>query len=542
MSTESQWPERGDPNPRTADGDGLDSAILRATVGARLFDTAPFRIGRFTVIGRLGAGGMGVVYLGYDPELAREVAIKVLRAEDSTDPLRSERSRARMRSEAQAMAKLRHANVVTVHEVGEHDGGLFVAMEYVRGTTLRGWATAESRSVAQIVSTWEAAGRGLAAAHDAGLVHRDFKPDNVLVGEDGRVLVTDFGLATQVSESVPTEPDGETLGPERSRSGIAGTPAYMAPECLQGASATAQSDQFSYCVGLYEALWGGRPFGESLAALAVVLRGTDPPRPPGSPRVPRAVRDAVLRGLSREPALRFGDMDQLLRALTRDRGATARRGFVVGVLGLAGGAAWWSARAPAPCSDLDAPIGAVWNDARKREAAQAFATSGLPYASAAWTTVAAGVDAWSTAWIDEANAACRATEIQHTQSEVMLDRRVTCLDARRRELVALLEVFDRADADAIERGPSAVERLPSPTTCADLEALDRRAPIPEDREAYDALVDRVAAARAEYTTGHYDRARVLAEPTVAAAVVLTSPVAPITHEIRPAPHRNGWSL
>jgi len=530
VTADSQWPEPAAPRGPPLAGEGLDSAILRATVGARLFDAAPYRIGRFTVVRRLGAGGMGVVYLGYDPELEREIAIKVLHGGIGDGTLQSERDRGRMRAEAQMMAKLRHPNVVVVHEVGEHDGGMFVAMEYVHGSTLRAWLAAETRTVAAIVTALVAAGRGLAAAHDAGLVHRDFKPDNVLVGEDGRVLVTDFGLARTDHAAMPDamlptiDEDPDVDDASRSKSGIAGTPAYMAPECLLGRPGTAASDQFSFCVALYEALWSTRPFGDSpTSAAKVVLQGAELPRPPATLRVPSAVRAAVLRGLSRDPAVRFATMADLLAVLGRDRAKLRRWGAVTVLGAITTSAIVWQSQRPEPCSDLDAPIRALWNDDRKATLAQAFADSGRAYAGDAWAAIAERTDAWTTAWSTEATAACLATEIQRTQSVELLDRRVACLDGRRRQLDALLRVFADPDAIAIERGPQAIEKLPRPEGCAEVDALGRRSPVPTDpaaRAAYDALVDRVAIARAAYDTGAYARAKELATPAVADAVLL----------------------
>jgi tetratricopeptide (TPR) repeat protein/predicted Ser/Thr protein kinase len=514
---DSQWPQPPNRGPPPDDDEGRDSAILRATVGARLFDAAPYRIGRFTIVRRLGAGGMGVVYLGIDPELEREVAIKVMHEGGGDGTLQSERDRGRMRAEAQMMAKLRHPNVVVVHEVGEHEGGLFVAMEYVRGTTLRGWLRNESRTLANIIEAFVAAGRGLAAAHEAGVIHRDFKPDNVLVGDDTRVLVTDFGLARAhhavAPETLPTLDGSADDEVSRSKSGIAGTPAYMAPECLRGMPATVASDQFSFCVALYEALWGNRPLG-----------GAELPRPPSRPRVPSNVRRAVMRGLARDPAARFATMNELLSVLGNDRGAKLRRWGAIAVLGTAAsGAIVWSAQRPEPCADLDAPIRALWNDERKATLAAAFTASGRPFAEAAWAAIAERTDAWTTAWADEAAVACRATQVQRTQSSELLDRRVACLDQRRRQLAALLAVLAAPDATTIERGPQAIEKLQRPESCAEVEALSRRTAAPSDPQAratYDALVDRIALARAAYDTGAYARARTLASEAVTDAALL----------------------
>ncbi|MBC8072248.1 MAG: serine/threonine protein kinase, partial [Deltaproteobacteria bacterium] len=309
--------------PALPDAVGLDEEILAATVRARLFGGQPFCVGRFALEGRIGSGGMGVVYLGRDPDLQRPVAIKLLRPDltlgDATH------ARARMLREAQAMARLRHPNVVVVHEVGEHDGGIYLAMEYVPGTTLRGWLAASPRTPREILAAYVQAGRGLAAAHAASLVHRDLKPDNVLVGEDGRICVTDFGLATMPADIVPaTASDSSGEHPRHASAitlsssggaGIAGTLAYMAPECLDARPATAASDQYSFCTALYEALWGRRPHGDTLESIATAFVERRPPVPPRERGVSRGIRAAVLRGLSHDPRERFPDMAALLAAL-----------------------------------------------------------------------------------------------------------------------------------------------------------------------------------------------------------------------------------
>ncbi|MBC7975967.1 MAG: protein kinase, partial [Myxococcales bacterium] len=270
------------------------------------------RFGRYLVLDWLGAGGMGVVYSAHDPELNRRVALKVLRGGGgSGDGEGGDRAqiRALLQSEAQAMAQLAHPNVVTVFDVGSVDDRVFIAMELVEGQTLSAWLRAEPRTPSEIVAMFVAAGNGLAAAHTAGLIHRDFKPDNVLVGNDGRVRVTDFGLArSAVRETRDAEADGDAP------SGLAGTPAYMAPELLQQRAPDARADQYSFSVALYEALYGQRPFvssrhvdaGPALRPLSVTTpRGTS---------VPAALRQVLLRGLSPEPDDRYASMTELLAA------------------------------------------------------------------------------------------------------------------------------------------------------------------------------------------------------------------------------------
>ena len=274
----------------------------------------PAKIGRFAVASRLGEGGMGVVLLATDPLLGRQVAIKVLRGEAD------EAGQRRLLREAQAMARVVHENVIVVHEVGTHEAQVYVAMELVTGGTLRRWQA--GKSWREIVACYVRAGRGLAAAHAAGLVHRDFKPDNVLVGDDGRVRVTDFGLVSAEGEAKRAPVDDVAL---TQTGAVMGTPRYMAPEQHLGESVDARADQFAFCVALYEALYGGVPFaGATLAALGErVLAGDVRPVPVASP-VPIAVRDAVLRGLSRDRAARFAAMPELPRCARREPRAARR--------------------------------------------------------------------------------------------------------------------------------------------------------------------------------------------------------------------------
>ncbi|MBK9035553.1 MAG: serine/threonine-protein kinase [Myxococcales bacterium] len=285
------------------------------------------RVARFTLRALLGAGGMGEVWRARDPELERDVAVKLLRPELETTTARAEEARGRLRREAQAMARLAHPNVIPIYEVGEADARVFLVMELVDGGTLSRWLAERPRGPMAVLEVLGQAGRGLAAAHDAGLIHRDFKPDNVLVGTDGRVRVTDFGLVgieASAEEARAAVADART--DPRTRTGaILGTPAYAAPEVLRGAAATARSDQFSFCVALYEALWGASPFpGDTIADLyqAVTTGAVRPP--PSRPAVAPAIRDAVLRGLATDPDQRWPSMAALLVALTPEprRGRT----------------------------------------------------------------------------------------------------------------------------------------------------------------------------------------------------------------------------
>ncbi|MCE9572039.1 MAG: serine/threonine protein kinase [Deltaproteobacteria bacterium] len=323
-------------------------AMLAFADGATAADTAtrpggaaPATIGRFQILGKLGEGGMGIVYRGYDGSLDREVALKLVRG-DGRD------GRARLLREAHAMARVAHPNVMPVYEVGVHADGIFVAMELVRGPTLGAWLRAAPRTWRAIVKVLVEAGRGLAAAHRAGVLHRDFKPDNVLVGDDGRARVLDFGLARATDAPDDEARDGDDdrlLARELTRHGaVVGTPGFMSPEHFAG-TLTPLADQWSFAVTAYYALFGALPFpADDLAQHREAVR-TLAPVVPTAGEVPVAILDAILRGLQRLPEDRFPSLDALLDRLETlaapdDERARFRRqrralAVVVGCLGVA---------------------------------------------------------------------------------------------------------------------------------------------------------------------------------------------------------------
>ena len=299
-------------------------------------------VGRYRLLQLVGRGGMGEVYAAHDPELDRRVAIKILRADASPD---NNIEAARLAREAQAVAKLSHPNVVAIYDVGWSAGRMFLAMELVEGETLAAWL-AQTRTTSEILSMFLMAGRGLAAAHRAGIVHRDFKPQNVMVARDGSVRVMDFGLAAAGGGP------GQTPQVRLTKAGtILGTPLYMSPEQMVGQTVDPRADQFSFCVALWEAVHGARPFEGStvLELRGDVLAGR--PRPgPLRRRVPRRIQAALLRGLSVDRTRRFPDMnallDELTAAPTRAPGRTVALGVALGlaVAGLAAGGVVWRAR------------------------------------------------------------------------------------------------------------------------------------------------------------------------------------------------------
>jgi tetratricopeptide (TPR) repeat protein len=429
----------------------MAEALRWSYQGQRLLNPGD-KLGRYFVLELVGAGAMGVVYAAFDPELNRKVALKVMRAEADTGGPRLVR-------EAQALARLSHPHVVVVHDVGVEAGQMFLAMEFASGGTLRQWlATAPTwRTVVRTVAD---AGEGLAAAHEAGLVHRDFKPDNVMLDTKGRARVTDFGLAR--GDEGP--PIGDVLSTSRQ-----GTPAYMAPEVMAGQSATAASDQFSFSVTLYEALAGRRPFlGQSLAALDAAMR--QPPEPIAS--VPGWLNRVLARGLSADPSARFDSMPALLRALRRGLEPGSRRSGVL-AFGLLGGVALAvvaRTHTPGPCSGGPAAWNDAWSDARAAIVARAFATSLVPDAARLGAQLNQALQARQVRWLTTFTGVCEATHARAEQSEGLLDARMQCLHARREEVAALAASLRTAPPEAQGRALDVVADLPEPETCASVGA------------------------------------------------------------------------
>ncbi|HEY0986672.1 MAG TPA: tetratricopeptide repeat protein, partial [Kofleriaceae bacterium] len=460
------------------------------------------RIGRYVVARPLGAGAMGEVYAAHDPELDRKVALKILRRDGLACGER-ERVQDRLRREAQAMAQLAHPNVVAVHDVGNVGDHIFIAMEFVEGDTLAAWLTGEPRSWRAVVSMFVSAGEGLAAAHAAGIVHHDFKPENVLVGRDGRARVADFGLARMLA---PEEPDAnaERDSPEgisqfrTSTRWLAGTPYYMAPEQFLCQATDARSDQFSFCVALYAAIARHHPFeGDGVDGLASAVTTGRVRRPPARSVLPRWLLRLLRRGLATRPDDRYPTMDALLAELRSDPGRRRARAAIIAaaVLALVGGGAL-VARSSDPrllCSGAEQSWAGVWDPQRARLVEHAFRATGKPYASAAYVTAARGLDAYRGAWIAMHTEACEATRVRGEQAEDIMERRMLCLDARLRDARALVERFAAADPAAVERAPVAVGALGELASCADLLALSSQVRPP----AEPVTRSQVAALRAE---------------------------------------------
>ena len=487
-------------------------------------------IGRYLVIGRLGAGGMGVVYTAFDPELDRKVAIKFLKDAGS------EAAQHRLLREAQALARLSHPNVVAVHDTGTHQGHIFIALELVEGTTFREWLRGGERSWQEIVAACLAAGRGLAAAHRKEIIHRDFTPNNVLMGRDGRIAVTDFGLARPTS--YPSAGAADEEGGESGQSGstelntpltqtgsVVGTPGYIAPEQYLGGAIDARSDIYSFAVTLYEALYGQRPFrGKGDELRAAVLRGTVPP-PPRSTRVPRRIHLALERALAMDPADRPPTMDALIAELERDPAATRRRMLMAGGMLMALAAAfagfWVMTRGEDnTCRGLERALDGVWDPAHRRAIEAAFVATGAPFARPALKSVEASIDRHATRWVGMRRDACEATRIRGEQTEDVLSLRMQCLDRRLTELRALVTLLAGADKAMVTGSVDAAAALRDVASCGDVEALRAPVPLPDApavRQRARQLEVRLAEVKALLDAGRYKDAQGKAASALAAA-------------------------
>ncbi|WP_394824768.1 protein kinase domain-containing protein [Pendulispora albinea] len=491
------------------------------------------RVGRYVVVDWLGEGGMGVVYAAHDPELDRTIALKILRAGASdTEVDHGER----LLREARAMARVGHPNVVTVFDAGFHGDRIFIAMERVSGTTLREWLQAKKRPWREVVQVFVEAGRGIAAAHAAGLVHRDFKPENVLIGRDGRVRVSDFGLAradagapTVRDSHAPSEDGANARRVAHDPSLAFGTPAYMSPEQLRFEHAGAASDQFSFAVALYEGLYGERPFaGMTLPERGRnIMEGRISEVPKGSD-VPSWLRKAVVRALAGHPSVRHPSMNALLEAIGRNpRRAWRRRGVWIAwaaltVLVFFGARNLWRPSEP-KCSGLDRKLSGVWDDARKRAVHDAFRATGLPYAEHTFKTVSGALDTYARDWVRGRVDACEATWVRGEQSSERLDARMECLDERLNELNALAGVYTRADAATMQNAVGAAQSLVQPARCADARALPSNAGAPSNpamAARVFALRTALAEAKALRDAGHFKEAMASMQPAVSEALAI----------------------
>jgi serine/threonine protein kinase/tetratricopeptide (TPR) repeat protein len=492
-------------------------------------------IGRYVVLDSVGMGGMGLVCAAYDPKLNRKIALKLLR--NASDEEASTAGRNRLFREAQALAQLSHPNVVTVHDVDVFEGQVYIAMEFVEGTTLREWLRARPRTWKAILEKFILAGRGLVAAHAADIIHRDFKPSNVLIGKEGGVRVADFGVAKE-RERPQRDAERERLEFERRRhtasanagettsedalideiqsnvsidltvaGRMVGTPAYMAPEQHMGLHVGPFTDQYAFCVSLYEALYGRLPYEgiDRRDQLAKMAEGKLPvPPKDGEVRnVPNWLHKLLARGLRPHPTERWPSMEALLTALERDPAKRIRRAAVLGagLLGIGAGAfglAWGLVpdEDVSHCPALADAIAGHWNPERRAQIEQVFLASDTPYANDSFRRVAQTLDGWAATWAASRVEICEATRVGE-QSYDLLDVRMYCLERRANEFDAMVNLFIEADAAVVERSVSAAHDIGDPRACVQ---------VRDTGEIADRKLDRAAGEQITEMNADLDRA------------------------------------
>ncbi|MBK9756439.1 MAG: serine/threonine protein kinase [Nannocystis sp.] len=488
-------------------------------------------IGRYLVLERLGAGAMGVVYSAFDPELDRKVAIKLLQPDTGGNQASMSRdARARLVREAQALARLSHPGVVAIHDVGVHGDEVWIAMELVHGRVLRTWLSERRRSWREVLTVMIAAGRGLAAAHAAGLIHRDVKPDNVMIDDEGRVRVMDFGLARRGASDDPSRPalasDGAMLAIDVTTAGsLIGTPAYMAPEQFQGEGVGPAADIFAFCVMLWEGLHGARPFaGKTLAELRDnVLAGRIVA--PHGPAAPRWLRAVLIRGLAVDPGKRWASMAALLAELDRGQARVQRRrwlgagvGVVVLAAGLLGAREAATRSTISTCEAMGAAVFDDWSATTRADIERAFMATGKTHAATVFAKTTPWLDGWASAWQTATTRACLHHRVDATWDDELHARASDCLAEERGRFTSLLHELRVTDARSLNRATTAAAGLAPVDACLDPAVLrDRPLRSPEQQAATRELDEQLARVSALKATGTYKDGLALARAAVATA-------------------------
>lgn len=528
---------------------GAPEMLARQSLGDALSNAGGLgrgvTVGRYIILELIGKGGMGEVYAAYDPRLERRIALKLLHPRTGSAAA-TRVAQERLLREAQSIARLSHPNVVVVHDAGAIDDDIhgvrvFLAMEFVEGQTLAGWLAGGPRSWRAIRDVFVAAGEGLAAAHEAGLVHRDFKPQNVMVGQDGGVRVMDFGLAADASELAA----GDSTGLDLARSEmqptaqtvaltgtgvLLGTPLYMAPEQFAARATEPRTDQFSFCVALYEALYGARPFrSESLQTLISAVVAGQVNDPPQKARVPTFLRKILMRGLQPLPAARFPSMRELIAALCayparRRRSVAMAAAMTIAALVAIMGAERVATRGQRMCRGATDKLAGIWelDDGGHRRVAvhNAVLATGRSFAEETWTRVSALLDDYGRHWTDAYTDACEATHVRGDQSAEVLDLRMSCFEGERTSLRALTDLLSQVDGSTLVGAVDAAHALPLIERCSDIAALRAAVPLPESpaaRTRIAGLEKHLAEAKALSDTGQWVTARRQVGPLVEAA-------------------------
>lgn len=492
------------------------------------------KVGRFSILSEIGAGGMGRIFEAYDPNLDRRIALKLLR--DSGEDGHWQR----LVREAQALARLDHPNVVRVHDVGVHEGALFVAMEFVRGGTLKEWLSehpvGDAERFETAIGLLVDAGRGLVAAHEAGLVHRDVKPSNILIGDDGRARMADFGIARAL-ESTPRAKESDSVSSEEdillstddsesslTRTGVAvGTPAYMAPEQFGRGQVGPAADQFSFCVTAWEVLFGVRPFsGADRRARLAAVRRAEPNRPEGV----EADADVVAllgRGLRYRASARHPRLEELVDALSLDSGSPSTRrswwrwgAAIVGVGLLGAVGAHRTGQNRQLCTGATAAFEGVWGDEHRERVRAAMLGSGLEFAPGAWSRLEAGLERYGERWRDAHTEACEATRVREEQTPERMEETMACLDDAKRSVEALVTLASSGEPSVIANEHELLDGLPSIEGCAEVRGVPTTAEL--------ALLDAIATAGAQRSAGQPREALQVIEPIAEGLGDDTSPI------------------
>ncbi len=537
MTTPDEGSEEDAPTRIEPSEGGPTTPGLAGPPSAPVEAPQPLKIGRYTVLRRLGQGGMGVVYTAYDDELDRRVAIKLLLSRPEEGTL----GRTRLQREAQALAKLSHPNVIQVYETASYGDQVYLVMEYVEGVTLRQWRSDRSPTWRDIVEMYIETGKGLAAAHQAGLIHRDFKPVNVIVADDGRPRILDFGLARAGSQVPANESTLESsaslrgallsamsstsLGVELTQAGtLLGTPAYMAPEQLFLGDTDARCDVYAFSVALWESLYGARPYAaKTVEELRQAVREGPPSIP--SRAIPAALGKVLLRGLAVDRDERYPDMVSLLRDLSRATQGGRRlvriASFALAALALVL-LAYTVARVDSDdlttrCAGAG-DLGGIWDAAVARDIQASLAATGLSYSDATWTAIEPRLERYAAALAPAMVDACMAREGTRGQLPPALGEQTACLDRRKLELKTTTELLRDADTQVVENALSTVSGLAPLEPCADLEGLaasalrrrEYRGAEASNFEVWESAEGLLLEARIAQRAGKLDRGEALA--------------------------------
>ncbi len=509
----------------------IDSpATVVLTSGRRPTADAPLptHLGRYVIIEQIGRGGMGRVARAYDPKLRREVALKLVVGNTPDSEART-----RIVREAQAMAQLSHPNIVPVYDVEHQRDGIYIAMEYVRGDTLATWLAKGPHTWQEVLSRYLGAGQGLVAAHAAGMVHRDFKPSNVMIGSDDRVRVMDFGLVRTADALGTAEDDaarvessdffGIDASGDRTVAGVVmGTLHYMAPEQHRGEAVGPAADQYAFCVALYEGLFGVRPFsGKDAPSVARAKERGVPDKPaPAGTSVPAWLRAAVLRGLEPSPAARWPSMEGLLAALEHGRTRSRRRRVMASVLVVAAGASAVFAiheigerRRAAACEAEGQTVYEHWNDESRASLRAGLAATAVSYAGVTADKLMPWLDRHAEAWAQATTEACVRANVASSWDVDTYERAQWCLAELRMAHAALIDALSQTDATGVRGAVTAAAGFPSESACLDTDRLRRMPapPAPEIRSAVDEVRAELSRASGMRAAGRYDVALSTAE-------------------------------